>query len=69
MIKNTPEEIIDVVKSWLVWKDWNDAQRQVLNDILSYMDQVEEFAVKAENLEKEKVILKNKIRKLQRQCN
>lgn len=37
------EEIKGVVKSWLAWNDWNDAQINTLKDILTYLERVQEL--------------------------
>src|SRR5690625_2880654 len=46
MSKERLEELKGVLRSWEVWKDWNDAQRKVLKDLLYYLEQakrVQEF--------------------------
>lgn len=41
MSKERLEEIKWVIRSWLAWDVWNDKQRDVLNDILAYMEQLD----------------------------
>lgn len=39
MNKERLMQIRAVIRSWLVWNDWNKAQREVLTDILIYIEQ------------------------------
>ena len=50
----------------LLWEHNDYCFPEEYDWLIKQAEMTEEFAVKAENLEKEKVILKNKIRKLQK---
>jgi len=50
MSKERLEENKGVIHSWLAWDTWNEKQREVLNDILMYIEQAE----RAEELEKQR---------------